>query len=39
MAEYRLLGAGPRIKSIGPIGVKVYGVGLYVEVKGAKNAL
>ena len=37
--EYKILGAGPRIKKIGPIGVKVYGVAMYAETKSAKDAL
>lgn len=37
--DYRVLGAGARIKAIGPIGVKVYAVALYVEAKGARSAL
>ena len=38
-SEYKILGAGPRIKKIGPIGVKVYGVAMYAEARTAKTAL
>eukprot|EP00904_Undaria_pinnatifida_P008074 jgi/Undpi1/4397/HiC_scaffold_17.g07754.m1 len=34
-----LMGTGVRVKKIGPAGVKVYAVGLYVEEKGAAKEL
>lgn len=33
------MGTGVRVKKIGPAGVKVYAVGLYVEEKGAASDL
>lgn len=34
-----LMGTGVRVKKIGPAGVKVYAVGLYVDEKGAMKEL
>ena len=41
LTPYRksLMGTGVRVKKIGPAGVKVYAVGLYVEEKGAVKEL
>lgn len=33
------MGTGVRVKKIGPAGVKVYAVGLYVDPKGAQSEL
>lgn len=37
--DLSLMGTGVRVKKIGPAGVKVYAVGLYVDEKGAAKDL